>query len=73
MFAFLAIVFFCCQAIKMGYNPSKKIIPVNSIDYNSVAKRPLNSRLDNSKIRKTFGIELPFWEDSFNNFYENNS
>ena len=57
----------------MGYNSLKKIITVNSIDYESVANRPLNSRLDNSKICKTFGIELPFWEDSFNDFYENNS
>ena len=65
--------FACKIAFKMGYNPSKKIIPVNSIDYVSVANRPLNSRLDNSKIRKTFGIELPFWEDSFIDFYENNS
>lgn len=63
--------FACKIAFKMGYNPSKKIIPVNSIDYGSVAHRPLNSRLDNSKILKTFGIELPFWEDSFNDFYEN--
>ena len=60
-------------AFKMGYNPSKKIIPVNSIGYQSVANRPLNFRLDNSKIRKTFGIELPYWEDSFNDFYENSS
>ena len=65
--------FACKIAFKMGYNPSKKIIPINSIDYESVANRPLNSRLDNSKILKTFGIELPYWEDSFNDFYENSS
>ena len=65
--------FACKVAVKMGYNQSKKIIPVNSIDYESVANRPFNSRLDNSTICKTFGIQLPFWEDSFNNVYENNN
>lgn len=64
--------FACKIAIKMGYSPSQKIIPVSSNDYNFAVTRPRNSRLDNSKIRKTFGIELPFWEDSFNKFFENN-
>ena len=65
--------FACKIALKMGYNPSEKIIPVNSINYETVANRPLNSRLDNSKILKVFGIKLPFWEDSFDDFYKNNN
>lgn len=31
------------------------------------AKRPLYSVLDNSKLKRTFNIELPFWEDAFLN------
>ena len=60
-------------ADKMGYNSESKIIPINSKDYNSVADRPLNSKLDNSKIFDMFGIRLPYWEDSFNNFFKNNT
>ena len=60
-------------ADKMGYNAESKIIPINSKDYNSVADRPLNSKLDNSKIFDMFGIRLPNWEDSFNNFFKNNT
>ncbi len=62
--------FACKIAIKLGYNPILKIIPVRSVDYDSVANRPVNSRLDNSKVLKTFGFKLPYWEDSFNNFFK---
>ena len=60
-------------ADKMGYNSKLKIIPINSKDYSAVAERPLNSRLDNSKIFNIFGIKLPNWEDSFHNFFKNNT
>ena len=60
-------------ADKMGYNSELKIIPINSKDYGSVAERPLNSRLDNSKIFDIFGIRLPNWKDSFNNFFKKNT
>jgi dTDP-4-dehydrorhamnose reductase len=32
-------------------------------DYRSAAQRPLNSRLDTSLIRNTFGVSLPLWQD----------
>ena len=60
-------------ADKMGYNSKLKIIPINSKDYSAAAERPLNSRLDNSKIFNIFGIKLPNWEDSFHNFFKNNT
>jgi dTDP-4-dehydrorhamnose reductase len=31
-------------------------------EYPSAAKRPLNSRLNTDKIKKTFMLELPHWE-----------
>jgi dTDP-4-dehydrorhamnose reductase len=54
------------EAIKQGLHsnitPSQiKAIPTSS--YLTPAKRPLNSRLCTDKIKKTFMLELPHWED----------
>lgn len=37
-------------------------IPTN--DYPTPAARPANSRLDNTKLKNTFNIELPMWQDA---------
>jgi dTDP-4-dehydrorhamnose reductase len=42
---------------------SKDIKPISSDAYPTLAKRPMNSRLDTSKIKKTFMLELPHWEE----------
>jgi dTDP-4-dehydrorhamnose reductase len=42
---------------------SKDIKPISSDLYPTLAKRPTNSRLDTSKIKKTFMLELPHWEE----------
>ena len=42
---------------------SKEIKPISSDLYPTLAKRPMNSRLDTTKIKKTFMLELPHWED----------
>jgi dTDP-4-dehydrorhamnose reductase len=42
---------------------SKDIKPILSDAYPTLAKRPLNSRLDTTKIKKTFMLELPHWEE----------
>jgi dTDP-4-dehydrorhamnose reductase len=41
---------------------SKDIKPTSSDAYPTLAKRPMNSRLDTTKIKKTFMLELPHWE-----------
>ena len=41
---------------------SKDIKPISSDAYPTLAKRPINSRLDTTKIKKTFMLELPHWE-----------
>jgi len=41
---------------------SKDIKPISSDAYPTLAKRPMNSRLDNTKIKKTFMLELTHWE-----------
>lgn len=39
------------------------IHPIATHEYPVPAKRPANSSLSTEKIRKTFGLELPNWED----------
>ena len=41
---------------------SKDIKPISSDTYHTLAKRPMNSRLDTTKIKKIFMLELPHWE-----------
>jgi len=38
--------------------------PITTADYPTPARRPVNSRLDCSKIERTFGIRLPPWQKS---------
>jgi dTDP-4-dehydrorhamnose reductase len=40
----------------------EKILPIGTSDYPTPAQRPANSRLDSSKLRNTFGLGLPDWE-----------
>jgi dTDP-4-dehydrorhamnose reductase len=42
---------------------SKDIKPILSDAYPTLAKRPMNSRLDTTKIKKTFMLELSHWEE----------
>jgi dTDP-4-dehydrorhamnose reductase len=46
--------------IKCGPN---QIRPILTSEYPTAAKRPLNSRLNTDKIKKTFMLELPHWQD----------
>ena len=41
---------------------SQDIQPIPSEAYPKLAKRPMNSRLDTTKIIKTFMLELPDWK-----------
>ena len=38
------------------------ILPITTADYPLPAPRPSNSRLDTSRLRQTFGLELPDWQ-----------
>lgn len=48
-------------ALKIG---SDAIIPITTAEYPTPAARPANSRLDNTKLHNTFGVDLPAWETS---------
>jgi len=40
----------------------KEVRPVPTSAYPTAARRPLNSRLDTTKLRQAFGLELPHWQ-----------
>ncbi|TAF72326.1 MAG: dTDP-4-dehydrorhamnose reductase [Curvibacter sp.] len=40
-----------------------KVAPTATSSYPTPAKRPLNSRLDTTKLQAAFGLKLPHWQD----------
>ena len=46
----------------------KEVAAVDSSAFASAAKRPLNSRLDTSRLRETFGLNLPPWQFGVDQF-----
>ena len=43
---------------------NKKVIPIPTDDYPTAAKRPSYSKLDRSRNKETYGVEIPHWEES---------
>lgn len=41
-----------------------KVNPIKTSEYPTQAKRPLYSVLSKKKIKKVFGLEIPYWRDS---------
>jgi dTDP-4-dehydrorhamnose reductase len=57
--------FIAIEAIQLGLKTKCEPNHIRSIltsEYPTAAKRPLNSRLNTNKIKKTFMLELPYWE-----------
>lgn len=52
------------QAIARLSGSKCRVMPCRSSEYPSKVVRPSYSVLDKSKIKKTFGIEIPYWETS---------
>lgn len=50
------------EAIRQLDQLSVNLLPIPSADYATPARRPLNSRLDNGKLARAFGISLPDWQ-----------
>jgi len=42
------------------------IRPIPAAEYPARARRPVNSRLDTTKLRRTFGLQLPDWKQGVN-------
>lgn len=51
------------EAASLGRAPVA-VKRITTADYPTPAKRPANSRLDNSKLAKAFGVGLPDWRQS---------
>ena len=53
------------EAIQLGCKikcKGRQIAPILTSEYPTAAKRPINSRLNTEKLKKTFMLELPDWE-----------
>ena len=57
-----ATAIFAASAKSNG--PFSQVRPIASSDYPTQARRPVNSRLDNTKLARLHGIRLPLWRDS---------
>jgi dTDP-4-dehydrorhamnose reductase len=44
--------------------PSARVVPIASTAYQTPARRPANSRLDCTKIKRVHGVALPHWQSS---------
>jgi len=52
-------------ATVMGKVPitARKVVPISTAEYPTRARRPAYSVLDSTKLKKTFGVELPDWRE----------
>lgn len=55
---------FAKMIAEMAGNIECKITPCHSDEFPSPVKRPAYSVLDKTKIKETYGIEIPYWTDS---------
>jgi dTDP-4-dehydrorhamnose reductase len=51
------------EAVLHGRSPVR-VRHISTADYPTPARRPANSRLDGSALRKAYGVELPDWRES---------
>ncbi len=49
-----------------------KLISIPTSDYPTPATRPSNSLLNNEKIQKVFGLDMPYWEDALKDCMDSN-
>tara|TARA_R110002049_G_scaffold117316_2_gene270369 strand:- start:10931 stop:11818 length:888 start_codon:yes stop_codon:yes gene_type:complete len=56
-----AQVIFKLKGLKIKANP------ISTKEYSTPAKRPVHSVMNNSKIKETLNIEIPYWKDSLMN------
>ena len=68
---------YACLVVEQARRAGKalKLTPENiraisSAEYPTAATRPANSRLDTTRLRRTFGIELPTWQSALHKTLE---
>jgi dTDP-4-dehydrorhamnose reductase len=57
-----ATAIFAASAAAGG--PSARVLPISTSEYPTPARRPSNSRLDNSRLAGVHGVRLPRWQQS---------
>lgn len=57
-----AAAIFAASAARGG--PSARVVPITTADYPTPARRPANSRLDTTKIQRSFGLRPRPWRDA---------
>jgi dTDP-4-dehydrorhamnose reductase len=57
-----AAAIFAASALAGG--PSARVIPVSTSAFPTAARRPANSRLDNTRLADIHGVRLPEWKQS---------
>lgn len=55
---------FTIKIAQIAGHTACNIQPCHSDEFSSPVKRPAYSVLDKTKIKETFGIQIPYWEDS---------
>lgn len=55
---------FAKAILRIAGNTTCRVNPIPSEDYPQVATRPYYSVLDRSRIKATYGVEIPHWEES---------
>ena len=50
------------EAERFGRAPVR-VIPITTAEYPTPARRPANSRLDNSRLGRDYGVTLPDWNN----------
>jgi dTDP-4-dehydrorhamnose reductase len=60
---------FAIAIMKIG-NIDCKVMPIETKDYPTLAKRPHYSVLNKAKIKNDFGLEIPYWRDSLKDCIE---
>ena len=58
------------RAIFQELTPGVSVLPIPSSEYKTAARRPAYSVLDGSKVKATFGISLPQWEQALHQMIE---
>jgi dTDP-4-dehydrorhamnose reductase len=58
---FAAAIFATSTAVG---GPSARVVPIPTSAYPTLARRPANSRLDNTRLASTHGVRLPHWQQS---------
>ncbi len=52
------------KAILRLAGKNTKVVPIPTEDYPTPASRPAYSILDRSRIKATYGVEIPHWEEA---------